>query len=459
MTILERKHFHFIGIGGIGTSSLAQILHDKGKKISGSDNSFSEITRNLQKKGIKVFNEHKADNISNKHQLIIYSPAIPSNNPELQKARRLKIKCLSYPQALGELTREYYTIAITGTHGKSTTTAMTALIATNAGLDPTVVIGTKLREFKNQNYRIGKSKYLVIEACEYKRSFLNFQPKILIITNIEAEHLDYYKDLKDYQKAFEEMVKKIPRDGYIIINSDDKNVVSVIKKAKAKIISWHATKSCLPAGRSRNNADYKLQKNILISNNNPKVRIHLTPGISGEFNVKNAVNAAIIGTILQVDPHLISKSIKAYKGSWRRLEYKKKRLGKTQFIDDYGHHPTEVRLTLAAIREKHPDSKILCVFQPHQYSRTKHLLKEFAHAFNNIDELIIPNIYRVRDSEEDVKSISVDALVAVIKEHQQKARNGHGFEKTAKFIKKNHNKFDIIVTMGAGDISGIYKLL
>lgn len=448
--ILEKKYFHFVGIGGIGTSSLAQILHDKGKKVSGSDDSLSEITQNLQKKGIKVFHEHKANNISCKQQLIIYSPAIPSNNPELQKARKLKIQCLSYPQALGELTKEYYTIAITGTHGKSTTTAMTALMAIQAGLDPTIVIGTKLRELKNQNYRVGKNKYLIIEACEYKRSFLNFQPKILVITNIEAEHLDYYKNLKDYQKAFGEMVKKIPKDGYIIINSDDKYVTSVVKKAKAEIISWsqHST-----------SANYKLQKNILISNNNPKIRIHLTPGISGEFNVKNAVNAAIVGTILHVEPRLIAKSIKAYKGSWRRLEYKKKHLGKTLFIDDYGHHPTEVRLTLAAIREKHPDSKILCVFQPHQYSRTKHLLGEFAHAFNNIDELIIPNIYRVRDSEEDVKSVSVDNLVAVIKAHQPKVRNGHGLEKTAEFIRKNHQKFDIIVTMGAGDISSIYKLL
>jgi len=428
MSLLDKKYFHFIGIGGIGTSSLAQILHAKGKTISGSDNYASEITKNLKKSGLKVSEKHDGKNIIKKHQIVIYSPAIPANNSELKKAKDLKIPCLSYPEALGELSKEYFTIAIAGTHGKSTTTAMTALTLVAGKLDPTVVIGTKLREFKNKNFRVGKSKYLVIEACEYRRSFLHFKPDILVITNIEAEHLDYYKDLEDYQKAFHEIAVKVPKNGYIIVNSKERNLQPILADCQATIIKW-------------------------------KEPTKTKPGVPGEFNLFNATNAAEVGAILNIAEKNIQKAIKNYKGSWRRLDYKKKKLGKTQFIDDYGHHPTEVRVTLAAIREKHPEAKILCVFQPHQHSRTKMLLKEFGHAFNSVDQVIIPNIYQVRDSEEVVKSINVDDLVTEIKTQQPHVKNGQTIEKTAEYIKEHHKKYDIIVTMGAGDISKIYKLL
>lgn len=428
MSLLDKKHFHFIGIGGIGVSSLAQILHAKGKTVSGSDNYASELTKNLKKTGIKVFDEHNEKNVTKKHQLVVYSPAIPNNNPELQKARELKIQCLSYPEALGELSKEYFTIAISGTHGKSTTTAMTALVLIAGKLDPTVVIGTKLKEFKNKNFRVGKSKYLVIEACEYRRSFLHFKPDILVITNIEAEHLDYYKDLEDYQNAFHDIAKKVSKDGYIVVNNEEKNLAPILQDCPAQIIKW-------------------------------KEKVKAKPGIPGEFNLVNATNAAMVGELLGVSEKNIHTAIRKYKGSWRRMDYKKKKLGKTQFIDDYGHHPTEVRVTLAAIRERHPDSKILCVFQPHQHSRTKMLLKEFGHAFNSVDQVIIPNIYQVRDSEEVVKSINVDDLVKEIKNQQAHVKNGKNLEKTADYIKENYKKYDIIVTMGAGDISKIYKLL
>lgn len=428
MSLLDKKHFHFIGIGGIGVSSLAQILHAKGKTVSGSDNYASDLTKNLKKTGIKVFDEHNEKNVTKKHQLVIYSPAVPNSNPELQKARELKIQCLSYPEALGELSKEYFTIAISGTHGKSTTTAMTALVLIAGKLDPTVVIGTKLKEFKNKNFRVGKSKYLVIEACEYRRSFLHFKPNILVITNIEAEHLDYYKDLEDYQNAFHDIAKKVSKDGYIVVNNEEKNLAPILKDCPAQIIKW-------------------------------KEKVKTKPGIPGEFNLVNATNAAMVGELLGVSEKNIHTAIRKYKGSWRRMDYKKKKLGKTQFIDDYGHHPTEVRVTLAAIRERHPDSKILCVFQPHQHSRTKMLLKEFGHAFNSVDQVIIPNIYQVRDSEEVVKSINVDDLVNEIKNQQAHVKNGKNLEKTAEYIKENYKKYDIIVTMGAGDISKIYKLI
>ncbi|MFH1284812.1 MAG: Mur ligase domain-containing protein, partial [Candidatus Peregrinibacteria bacterium] len=237
MKISQAKYIHFVGIGGIGTSAVAQILKARGKIISGSDTVPSDITKSLKNSGIKVSIGHSEKTVSRRHQLVIYSPAIPKNNPELAAARRLKIETLSYPQALGELSKDYFTIAISGTHGKSTTTAMTALILEKGGLDPTVVIGTKIRQFGNKNFRIGKSKYLVLEACEYKRSFLEINPDILIITNIEAEHLDYYKNLADYKSAFTQLAKKVPASGFIIIDPTDKNAKSAVKPAKAKIMT------------------------------------------------------------------------------------------------------------------------------------------------------------------------------------------------------------------------------
>lgn len=420
------KHIHVIGIGGIGTSGLAQIFHEKGDEISGSDMSASEITHTLKRKGIKISIGHSASNIKKLHDLVIYSPAIPSTNSELLAAKKIGIKCVSYPEALGELSKNYYTVAIAGTHGKSTTTAMTALVLNS--LDPTVVIGTKLRQFKNRNFRVGESKYLIVEACEYRESFLHLHPNILIITNMEAEHLDYFKNFATYKKAFAKLAAKVPQNGYIIINSVDKIVKSVVKSARAKIVPW------------------KKLTNIKLA-------------IPGDFNRKNATAAETVGKLLNVDQKNIERALKSYKGSWRRMQYKRKKLGKTRFIDDYGHHPTEIRLTLAAIREKHPNEKILCVFQPHQYSRTRLLLKEFGKSFHSVDSIIIPNIYRVRDSEDEVRKISTDDLVREIHKHNPHVMNGGGLSKTAKYIKKNHQKYDLIVTMGAGDISKIYKML
>lgn len=445
--MLNAKNIHFIGIGGIGCSSLAQILHHQKKKISGSDSTATTLTKSLKLSGIKISYEHKLSNISKKHQLIIYSPAIPADNPELIQARKLKIPCISYPKALGELTKEYYTIAIAGTHGKSTTTAMISLIAVKAGLDPTVVIGTKLREFKNRNYRVGNSNFLIIEACEYKESFLHFHPNLLIITNIEADHLDHYGTFAKYKKAFESLVKKVPKDGTVIINENDKSSREVVKGAKAHLTKW---------GISTKDG-FKLTEGILTHSDGTCIK--LQPGIPGQFNIENAAFAAISTLTLNTPVAIIEKSISAYKGSWRRLEYKRKKGYSCTFIDDYGHHPTEIRLTLATIREHNPKAKILCVFQPHQHSRTHFLLKEFGKSFGDVDEVIVPNIYKVRDSESDVKKVSTDDLVHEISKHHKHASNGEGFENTAAFIKKHHKKYDIIVTMGAGDIDGIYKML
>jgi UDP-N-acetylmuramate--alanine ligase len=431
MDINKAKSIHFIGIGGIGTSAIAQILHKKGKIVSGSDLVPSELTKSLELYGIDVKIGHNEKAINKKQDLIVFSPAIPSSNSELKKAKELKLTTISYSEALGQLTKDHFTIAIAGTHGKSTTTAITALILEKAGLDPSVVIGTKIKQFKNKNFRVGDSNYLVIEACEYKRTFLTIHPDILVLTNIEADHLDYYKDLNDYMDAFKDLAKKVPKNGHILINEDAKHLKEIASAGNCNTSTWK---------------DLEIDK------------LNLKPQVLGEFNLENAKNAAITAKLLNVNDKIIEETISNFEGTWRRLEIKKKDGFDCTFIDDYGHHPTEIKLTLAALREQNPKAKILCIYQPHQYNRTHHLLKEFGKSFHDADKVIIPNIYEVRDSKEDIEKVSTDDLVDEINKYQNKAENGHGLKKTADYIKKNSSNFDIIITMGAGDITDIYEL-
>jgi UDP-N-acetylmuramate--alanine ligase len=428
MKLADIKKIHFIGIGGIGASALAQILHVKKKIISGSDQTKSKITDSLEKSGIAVNIGHNENQIPKGSELIVYSHAIPQNNPELTKAKKLNIPAISYPQALSLLTQDFFTIAITGTHGKSTTTAMTALTLIDAGLDPTVIVGTKLKEFNNQNYRVGKSKYLVIEACEYKSSFLELEPEIVAITNIEAEHLDHFKTFENYKDTFKTFTNKLPKSSKIILNGEDKLSHEVSAESKAEVITWNAI-------------------------------INFPLKVPGNFNKENASFAQAIAKELKVTEEEIKNSLQNFNGTWRRCEYKTVENLSPQFIDDYGHHPTEVKLTLEAIREKNPEDRILCVFQPHQYSRTFRLLKEFGKSFNAADQTIIPNIYQVRDSEEDIQSVSVKDLVSEIEKNGSKAKDGEGLKNTAKIIREIQDRYDIVITMGAGNITSIYNLL
>lgn len=438
MKLKDAKYIHIIGIGGIGTSSAAQIFQTQKKTITGSDLNNSKLITVLKRKGFKITIGHNEKNIPKNCQLVIYSPAIPADNPELKEAAKRKIRTISYPEALGEMSKEYFTIAICGTHGKSTTTAITALILEKGGLDPTVVIGTKVREFKNQNFRVGKSKYLVLEACEYKNSFLHLNPDILAITNIEPDHLDFFKNFKNYKESFKKLAQKSKK---IIFNPKDKDSSEIVENQKAELVSLN------------------LDKNILKISSNKVEQLTLSPGVPGQFNTYNSAVAALIGESLKIENKKIEQAVRNFKGTWRRMEHKKTDLKPTLFIDDYGHHPTEITVTLKAIRETHPKAKILCIFQPHQYNRTLNLLKDFGKSFKDPDLVIIPNIYQVRDSKEDIAKVSTDDLVNEIKKNKTKALNGKGLEKTAEYILKNYKKFDIIVTMGAGDIAKIYDLI
>ncbi|MDD5696590.1 MAG: Mur ligase domain-containing protein, partial [Candidatus Pacebacteria bacterium] len=305
---------HFIGIGGIGVSALAKFYLEKSWQVSGSDACPSKITDDLEKRGAEVLIGQREENIKD-FDLVVFSPAVREDNPELKRAREKGIRALSYPQALGELTREYFTIAVSGTHGKSTTTAMLGLILIKAGLDPTIIVGTKLKEFNDSNYRGGKSKYLVIEACEHEASFLNYWPQIIVVTNVEADHLDYYKNLDNVKKSFKEFVSHLKPDG-VLVKRDDVEI------------------------DFQNTIEFSLKERELLNN---------VLKIPGEHNVLDALAALKTAGVLGVDDKVSLSALSLYQGSWRRFEITE--LPGFVLIDDYAHHPTEIQATLRAARE------------------------------------------------------------------------------------------------------------
>jgi len=415
----EINKIHFVGIGGIGISALAKMMLLLKKRVSGSDISLGKAAKRLREKGVKVSIGHKKSNLTKNMDLVIYSPAVKNDNPELLRAKELNIPTYSYPQALGLISKGKETIAISGTHGKTTTVAMVGEIMISAKKNPTIVIGSFMKKQKD-NFVMGKSKYFVVEACEYKRSFLHLFPKILVITNIDNDHLDYYKNIQDIQKAFSQLISKVPTDGFIITNPNDKNIKKALKlsKTKAEII------------------DYTKEKK-------PKLKI------PGEYNILNAKAAIAVAKLVDIKKDQIEKSLKNFSGTWRRFEYKGKTKKGALIYDDYAHHPTEVKAVLEAVRESFPNKKIIAVFQPHLYSRTKFFLNEFSRALNNIDEVIITDIYAAREKKD--KTIHAKDLVKKTKN----ARYISNFSEIKKYLINQVDKDSIIITLGAGDV---YKI-
>ena len=431
---------HFIGIGGIGVSALARYYLPQSHEVSGSDLVSSEITDALKKLGAKIFiGRHKEKNLPKDADLVIYSPAIEEKNPELLEARTYNLKTLSYPEALGELTKKHFTIAVCGSHGKSTVAAMIGLLLTKANFDPTVILGTKLREFGNSNCRVGKSQYLVIEADEHFASFLNYWPKIIVLTTLEPDHLDYYKNFKNYILAFKKFVSHLPGDGFLVLNQDDKNIFNNKFSTAVRNVIHYSLKQ----------KEAKKLKKIL--------------KVPGEFNVSNALAALTLARILKIPDKISFKALSEYRGSWRRFEIKKIKLPKNleprtcTLISDYAHHPTQIKATLKAAREKFPKKKIILIFQPHQYQRTYYLWKDFVKVLKiaPVDKIIITDIYDVAGREERKikKMVSSKKLV--------KAINKPFFvylpkEKIINYLKENLKGGEVVILMGAGDIYEIF---
>jgi len=424
---------HFIGIGGIGVSALAQYYLEKGHQISGSDLVASEITEFLKNKGIDIFIGNSAAHIQQDCDLVIHSPAVKSDNSEFVGAKSMKIPLQSYPEALGQLTKEYYTIAVSGSHGKSTTTALIALVLVKAGLDPTVIVGTKLKEFNDSNFRMGKSKYLVIEACEYDSSFANYFPKITVVTNVDKEHLDYFKTFKNVIAEFKKFILKLPADGFLVANKDDKHLVKI---SKGKFTSIYY---------SIRQKDAAKVKKIL--------------KIPGQHNVSNALAALSVARILNIKDGIIFKSLSLYKGSWRRFEIKEGKVGTKKIIvvSDYGHHPNEILATLISSREKYPSKKIWCVFQPHQYQRTYYLFDDFVKVFRKvkINEILITDIYDVAGREEKEINAEVNSEKLAKKINRKNIRY-MALADAEKMVKEHIKSGQVLIIMGAGNI---YKLV
>ena len=393
-----------MGIGGIGVSALARYYLARGHKVSGSDLVSSEITQALKKDGARI---SIGKNIIPKDaNLIIYSPAV--------KIQKMKIPALSYPEALGQLTKEYFTIAVSGTHGKTTTTAMLALILIRAGLDPTVIIGTKLKEFGNTNFRTGKSKYLLIEADEHFASFLNYWPKAIAITNIEADHLDFYKNLKNIKTAFKKFIGHLPKDGILI------------------------------TGKSVNQKELLKVKKIL--------------KVPGDHNAYDALVALATARALKIPDKISLAALAEYKGAWRRFEIIKTK--PFVLISDYGHNPQKALATLKAAREKYPNKNIWCVYQPHQYERTYFLFDDFVRNFRKapINRLIITDIFDVtgRESNQIRRKVNSQKLVKAI---DKESVSFLPKDKIVPYLKKKVKSGEVLIIMGAGDIYQIDKKL
>ncbi len=439
---------HFIGIGGIGVSALAQYYLAKGVEVSGSDLTSSEITELLISKGAKLLiGEHKAENISKDLDLVVYSPAVPEDNIELGQARKFQssnpeLMIKSCPQLLGKLSKDYFTIAVSGSHGKSTTVAMVSLILIKAGLDPTVIFGTKLREFGDSNFRLGKSNYLIIEADEYQASFLNYWPDIIALTNIEEEHLDYYKNLRSLLEAFKKFIGHLSKHGTLIVNKDDKNIQRILG-SRFKIQNY-----------SIRQEEAKRLKKIL--------------KIPGEHNVSNALAALTVARALNIPEETSFKALSEYHGAWRRFEIKEIREKDNQFtiLSDYAHHPTEIKATLIAAREKWLDKKIWVVFQPHQHQRTFYFFEKLVNVFSaaKIEKLILVPIYDVAGREEIEFREKVNALklVQAIKKEKRDKKGDilyiSTIKKTKFFLEKNLQGGEIVIIMGAGNVYELTKM-
>ena len=450
----EYKRIHCIGIGGIGLSAIAEILLSRGYQVSGSDMKESDMAEKLRADGIDVIVGHSADNVEGV-DLIIYSAAIGMDNPELAKAEELGIPAITRAQALGALMTEYdNSIAVSGTHGKTTTTAMISLILREANLDPTILVGGNLSEIGG-NVKVGNSKYFVTEACEYMDSFLSLKPKLEIILNIDSDHLDYFKDVDHIARSFDKFAGLVPEDGAIIAYDANPFVKSVIE-GRPNAVTFGLSEAC----------DYSASDIVFNSDGMPAFDVmhggrnlcRMNLSVPGEHNVLNALSAFACAHILGVGPETIAKTLQEYTGTQRRFDVLGTTKGGVKIIDDYAHHPTEIKATLAAVRKmKH--EKLWCLFQPHTYTRTMALMDEFAGSYDEADEIVLAEIYAAR--EKNIHKISSNQLVEKIKEKDPDKVVSciENFEDIAKYVYENAKEGDLVLTMGAGDIYRVGEMI
>lgn len=406
---------HCIGIGGIGLSALARYYKSQGHEVSGSDSTASDLTRTLEKEGIAFHLGHDTSHVAEGVTKVVYSIAVLENNPEYEEAKKRGLELKTYPEALGEVTKEKTTIAICGTHGKTTTTAMTYYAMKACGIRPTVIVGSLLAE-GGTNFIEGDSEYLVVEACEYKRSFLNLYPTHVIITNIDADHLDYYKDLDDIKTAFHSFANKLSEKGILVTHPN----LDITTGAK------HVTTEDID-------------------------NISISLSVLGAHNRDNAALVISMLTELGFPEQKVREGLRSFPGTWRRMEYKGMTKLGVAVYDDYGHHPAEILATYKALREKYPEGEwyVTMLFQPHLYSRTKALLPDFANVLSDVDEVYILPIYKARLEDDTV--ISQDIVVDAINASGGNAKKLESLSEITSLVNNYKREKAIIVNMGAGD--------
>lgn len=448
---IKHKKVHFIGIGGISMSALAEILLEKNFQVSGSDTNSSKATERLKSKGAKIYIGQISENITSDIDLVVYTAAISEDNEELLKAKNSKIPLMDRAEFLGEIMKGHkYNVAVSGTHGKTTTTSMLSSITLEANMDPTILVGGNL-DIIGGNVHIGHSPYFITEACEYKESFLKFFPFIGVILNIDADHLDYYKDIEEIQQAFIKFARLIPQEGYLVCCADDKRMAEVISNVNCNVISYGIEKGEVTAKNIRFDKEGRALFEVYKSD---KKLFSLNLSVPGKHNILNALASISVSLILNISIDYIKKGLKDFRGTHRRFEIKGKRKG-VVVIDDYAHHPTEIKATLSAAKN-YPHKRIVCVFQPHTFSRTISLFKEFTAAFDNVDELILADIFAAR--EKDTGEISSSMLCDEIVKRGINCRNIKDFNSIVQHLNNILAEGDILLTIGAGDVFQVGEL-
>jgi UDP-N-acetylmuramate--alanine ligase len=449
---------HLVGIGGIGVSGLARILLSHGYSVSGSDLKKSALTESLEAMGVRVSAGHDGKNLPDGCSVVVRSAAIPDDNPEIAAARARKVEVVKYAEMVGRLMGAKTGIAIAGCHGKTTTTSMVSFVLARAGLEPTFVCGGVIPQL-GTNAAPGKGKHFVAEACEYDRSFHQLKPQCAVITNIEEDHLDYYKDLTEIVAAFEEFAQKVGDKGIVIGSLDNPHSAAIVGRFKGRGEGYSTVKSS--DTRTGKDADWRA-KNIQVADGLWRFEVlkygrpfgEFSLSVPGAHNVSNALAAIAVATWAGVGREIIQLALSEFSGAERRFELLGEKNG-VLVVDDYGHHPTEIAATLRSARERYPDRKIWCVFQPHQHSRTKLLMKQFARSFGDANLVLLPEIFAARDTEKDMKSVSSADLAKLVNEDGKAALFLPTFDDVVRFLADKAEPNTVVVTMGAGNVGEI----
>lgn len=454
INLSDYKNIHCIGIGGVGVSAIAEILLARGYHVSGSDMKQSNLTDRLEEDGVKVYIGHHASNVEDA-DLIVYSAAIAEENPEVIRAREKNIPLASRAEILGVLMDDFKnSIAISGTHGKTTTTSMVSLILEHAKLEPTILVGGNLAEIGG-NVKVGSGEYFVTEACEYRDSFLELRPRIEVILNIDSDHLDYFEDIHHIVRSFDRFAKNVPEDGKVIAYDANPFVHQVIKDIPGAITYGY-----------NENCTYHIADVVFDENGMPEFNVHyqgedlgrVKLSMPGEHNILNAVGAFACCHQLGVAPQVIIETLDKFTGTQRRFDIQGTTKDGVKIVDDYAHHPTEIKATLSAAGNI-PHNKLWCLFQPHTYTRTLALFNEFAESFEDADVLVLAKIYAAR--EKDIYKVSSQGLAEEImkKYPDREVYYFDTLEEIAEYVKQHTVPNDLVITMGAGDIYKVGEMI